>query len=360
MIKKIFFFIIYLIILFFVFSFYKNDLSFILKKKRHLNILLWAGDIDFRVIKEFEEKTDIKLNVSYFSTNEELISKMNFSNEKGIDLIMPSEYILYYLYKRNMLKPFEKNKIENFDKIYKNFLKDGVIRNKFYAIPFEINFYGLVGKKEFFKKFKNKDDLYHSFFKGEFEGKNIKICMPNDILVSSNLVKRYYENYFKNKIADSKALFMIILEILKKQKKNVLVYSDNRVSDLLNRSVIDVAFVQSYEYLRAVKDNPDLEFHSISFAPIKSTEYFAISKNAENIEEIYEFMNFIINPKVMAKNYKYSYSPKSMDISKYEKYPDDINNLMEKTLKNDVKPFLIEEIFSESQKARLLMLLKSF
>ena len=218
-------------------------------------------------------------------------------------------------------------------------------------------------KKELFNSFKKIDDLYHSFFnrdeRSEEKGKNLKIAMTNDFAVSIILIKKYYENYFKNKIPDKKALFTIIYEILKKQRKNVVVYTDSRVANLLMNDEVDIALVQTHEYLRALQKVPELKLKIFDFAPIKSTEYFAISNGAENIEEAYELINYLTNPEIMAKNYKYSFSPATMDISNYIEYPEDVKNLLNKVFKKEIKAFTVEEIFSESQKSKLIMLLKS-
>ncbi|MFS8506699.1 MAG: extracellular solute-binding protein [Candidatus Babeliales bacterium] len=85
--------------------------------KKSINVFLWSGVIDPKFFKEFEQKTGIKVNVTYFGGNEELIAKLLATDSKGYDLISPSDYVVDFLIKHKQLKKLDKSKLNFYDKL---------------------------------------------------------------------------------------------------------------------------------------------------------------------------------------------------------------------------------------------------
>ena len=59
------------------------------------------GAID--VNREFEKLTGIKVNYSYFESNEEMYAKIK-AGSSAYDIIIPSDYMIHRMIKENMLK----------------------------------------------------------------------------------------------------------------------------------------------------------------------------------------------------------------------------------------------------------------
>jgi spermidine/putrescine-binding protein len=319
---------------FFYFKFFKK--SIFKNKEKTLNILSWPGSISYEIIKKFENDFGIKINISYYTSNEELITKLIFTNGKDLDLIIPSDYAVQILKSKNLILEIDKNKIKNFNLIYKNLLTKGTFNEKTFAIPFEWFIFGISVKEKNLSIFKNENELINSFF------------------------NRYYHENFKNKIVDKEALFTIIYETLKKQKKNVVAYSDMRISDLFYDDSILMAYLQHFEYIKALKKNKDLKFIIIPFGTLQTIEYICIPKESSNIESAYDFINFLISEDTLLLNMKFDYSLPILNtlITKKE-YQKEFKEIISTCISNDINFFFSKEILNEEDRALLWMLLKS-
>ncbi len=72
-----------------------------------INVFAWGDILDPAVIADFEKETGIKVNLNYYSSNEELIVKLKATRGEGYDLIIPSDYAVKILIKEDLLKPID-------------------------------------------------------------------------------------------------------------------------------------------------------------------------------------------------------------------------------------------------------------
>ena len=59
-----------------------------------LNVFAWSGMLDTDYMAVFEQETGIKVNLSFYESNEELLVKLRSTGGKGYDLILPSDYAI--------------------------------------------------------------------------------------------------------------------------------------------------------------------------------------------------------------------------------------------------------------------------
>src|SRR5262245_18532237 len=78
---------------------------------KSINVFAWSGMLDLQYIAEFERKTCIRVNISFYESNEELLVKMRASGGRGYDLIVPSDYAVTILKRENLLKKLDKTKM---------------------------------------------------------------------------------------------------------------------------------------------------------------------------------------------------------------------------------------------------------
>jgi len=331
------------------------------KYKKYISVLAWAGSFDTEVIRNFEKKTGIKVFLTYFSSNEELISKMSFEGGKGIDIVVPSDYAISVLSKMKLIKPLNQKNIESFDNIYEDLLKSVKKENNLYGMPIEWSVYGLVMEESLYKSFKSDDDIAHSFFIGKNENRSFRICMAGDMSSAVNLAFMYYRHYFKNHdVNDRQSLFTIIYEILKKQKDSVIIYSDTPSVDLFSSNSIDIACIQSDRYLKIVKTCPNLIFISPTYGSLRVNEYIAISEKTDKIEESYQFINYILETKTMAKNIKqFCFFPTRKDFNENLENKKKVDDLMKHIFEIKTEISKTKEILNNYELISLWIKLKS-
>lgn len=366
------FLITFLTIIYFVFYEKKNRLTDfinnnIYKNKRELTILTWPNIIDQNLVNQFEEKTGINVHISYFLTNEELIAKISANKDLEYDIIIPSDYTLRKLRKDKLIQEIDKEKIENIDSFDKKLINYASKDNNLYGIPFKWGIYGIAIKKELLNFFSNnEDELINAFILGKKGKKNFKLCMSSDALACFNFIKLYYKNNFDVTNVEKKDLKMIIYEILKKQKEFVKCYSDERVQYLFENDEIDMALLQSTNYFYGLENNQNIEFLIPKTGALKTIEYITIFNNAKNIDESYEFINFIIHndhkPDSISTFNKIS---KNINITENEnsdecKYLEKGKRVLKTIKENKIKTHFIKEFISEQDLIGLWIKLKSF
>jgi spermidine/putrescine-binding protein len=281
-----------------------------------LTILAWHNSINLDIVKKFEENCGVKINVKLYTTNEELISQLRFSKE-NIDLIFPSDYIFPELLRLKLIREIKVNKIKKFHDIEKNHFLPVYYNKKYYGVPNEWGVIGLAinsAVKEIVGNDSRK--IYDCFFNGMYKNKTFRIIQITDMLMISNLVYHYYKNIFlknKDRICIKNNLPTIIFEILQKQKKQVISYTEESLVDLFKNDVIDIALMEADRYLYMKANNPELnlEFILLPYYILKISEFFAIPCSSKNENLVYEFINFCLEEeqlKLKKKN-NYSFSP---------------------------------------------------
>src|SRR3989304_9800562 len=118
--------------------------------KRAISVLTWTRVIDEQKVKEFERRTGITVYLNYFESNEELLTKLRFSNE-NYDLIMPSDFMTEKLIQDGMLKKLNKRELASIlETISPELLGHYFDPNNDYSIPCLWDLYGIGINKNFF------------------------------------------------------------------------------------------------------------------------------------------------------------------------------------------------------------------
>jgi spermidine/putrescine transport system substrate-binding protein len=354
--NKILFYIFLLIFTFSLYIFY----IFFLKNNKSISIMAWNNSLDIKSIKRFEQETGINVNIKYYNSNEELISKLSITN-KNIDLIFPSDYIVLELLKLKLIKPIDEKKINCFSFLIKDLLQGVYFNKQYYGVPHEWGVFGLVVNESIRKNITNNNDIYKAFFEGNYNNIYLRLATLNDIPTICNIAYNYYKNFFKkNKIYYKKNLFTILYEILKKQKKYIAVYTDESITSLFIDDIIDIALMQSYRYVKMLKDFPNLQLEFIlpNYHILQATEYCSISSSSNKEDLCYQFINFILDKEQLLINLQENlfFSPRTDVI--------DQNNNLNKKLQGDLKKNkkiiqTTEAILNKKDMVALWMKLKS-
>lgn len=78
-----------------------------------LNIYNWGEYMSDEVIKNFEKEYKVKINLSLYSSNEEMYTKL--MSGASYDILIPSDYMIERLIRENMLQPIDHSVVDNLD-----------------------------------------------------------------------------------------------------------------------------------------------------------------------------------------------------------------------------------------------------
>jgi spermidine/putrescine transport system substrate-binding protein len=266
--------------------------------KDSLNVFIWSGVIDPKFFKEFEQKTGIQVNVTYYGGNEELIVKLLATKSKGYDLIAPSDYVVQFLIKHNLLKKLDKSKLNFYDKLNHKFMNLSFDPGNVYSIPGEWYILGLGINKKYFK-----NGLPPASWKTIFDPKTMPnhIGLINDSRELIGLAINY--KYGKLRSIEGKEI-QEITKVLVDQKQKVEAYTDFRGDFLLESGNCPVVLVGSSFIWQTLRDNPNFAYLIPEEGTFLNLENFVIPVASQKEEQVYQLLNFLFEPKVQQHNFE--------------------------------------------------------
>lgn len=267
-----------------------NFLQLTSEDEKTINVFMWAGLYDLHYISKFEKKTGIKVRFSYYESNEELLVKFSATDGKGYDLIVPGDYMVDILRKKNLLKKLDKTKMPFFKNLNPILLGHYYDPNNDYSIPAEWSVFGIGIDKDFFKD----KELKHSWeivFDSQFIPS--KIVMSNDHLIAIPLVALYLFGSPNNLTVQN---LEKVKEVLIKQRPFVEAYVDFRPDYYLATKNCPLAVSASAFLWRSMYNYEHVDFIVPKEGSIVTIENFAIPKASNKEDLVYEFLKFILTP----------------------------------------------------------------
>ena len=88
------------------------------EEEKVLNVLTWAEYFDYdTLLAPFEAETGIRVDYSYFDSNEEMLTKLQAVDGGTYDIVLASDYIIDIARKEGLLLELDRSKIPNWDNI---------------------------------------------------------------------------------------------------------------------------------------------------------------------------------------------------------------------------------------------------
>lgn len=103
---------------------------------QELNLFLWPEYIPDSVIDDFEDKYGVTVNVSTFSSNEEMLSKFQNSAAGTYDILNPSDYMVEYMADEGLLAELDKEILTNYGNLDELYLGQFFDEENKYSVPF--------------------------------------------------------------------------------------------------------------------------------------------------------------------------------------------------------------------------------
>ncbi len=261
-----------------------------LKTKPTLNIFIWGDMFPEAIFKQFEKETGIHLVVNFYTSNEDLIVKLENTKGSDYDLVFPSDYGVTSLVEKGLLKPLEKCKLQFLDRIEPYLMNRVFDPNNTYSIPYNWEVYGIT---------EEKSKTTNSFIPSLsllFEGNN-KVVMTDDPVEAFDFAAHHLYGY---KTTLSSREEYEVMNLLKHQKKHVEAYTDNRVQYMISSKDCPTALMRVSFFWKHYNELSHLQIHLPKEGVFTSIETVAISAKSKNLDSAYKFINYIYKPESMA------------------------------------------------------------
>ena len=254
---------------------------------RSIDVFVWGDYFESKTIKKFEELNNIKVNLHYYSSNEEMMLKLRAHKGSGYDLVVPSDYAVQILIKENLLQPMDYSKINFLHKISPILLDHNFDPKNKYSLPNMWEVYGIGYDSEQLKEIDLKPTLGHFFDKNLI---SYKFSMTPDPVEAIVFASCYLYGRI-NQLSAQQALE--VKNLLIEQKPFVEAYADYRAKYLMQTKNCPIAVIRSSLLFYIAQENPHMQFVIPDEATITTIENVAIPVGCKKQEMVYKFLNFI-------------------------------------------------------------------
>jgi len=266
-----------------------------------LNVCNWGEYISDgtggsrNIIKEFEQKTGIKVKYSTFTTNEALRAKL-FGGGVRYDVIFPSDYLIQELIAKDGLEPIDFSQIPNYKYIlpeYKGLYFDPEAK---YSVPYTVGMVGIIYNS---KLVRSAPDSWEALWDPAYDGQILQFESPRDAFGTAQFLLGLDPN------STDPADWRAAADKLKRQAPLVQSYISDEIYDILEGENAILGPYYAGDYLMMRENNPDLAF----VYPKEGTNFFydsiCVPKGAKNVDAAMQFINFLLEPDVALANAEY-------------------------------------------------------
>ncbi|MBU3805182.1 MAG: ABC transporter substrate-binding protein [Candidatus Cellulosilyticum pullistercoris] len=255
----------------------------------------WGDYIDPAVNDMFTKETGIKVVYSDYANNEEMYASVEPGNVK-YDVIFPSDYMIEKMINKNMLQKIDFSKIPNYENIDEQFLNLPYDPNNEYSVPYMWGTVGIVYNKTMVDETVDSwDILWDSKYKGQIFMYDSE---RDSIMVALKKLGYSMNTRDEKELEEAKQLLI-------EQAPLVLAYVGDEGKNKMVNGEAALMIAWAGDAVVMLQENPDLAY----VVPKEGSNYFVdgivIPENAENVEQAYEYINFLCRPDIAAMNAEY-------------------------------------------------------
>jgi putrescine transport system substrate-binding protein len=279
--------------------------------EKTLHIYNWSDYIAPNTVPDFQKETGIKVVYDVFDSNEVLEGKL-MAGSTGFDLVVPSASFLERQLAAGVFQPLDKSKLPNYKNMDPDLLKMVAQHdpgNK-YAIPYLWATTGIGYNVDKVKAVLGKDapvDSWDLVLKPENLEK-LKSCGVSFLDAPAEIYATVL-NYLHLDPNSTKASDYTgaANDLLLKLRPNIRYFhSSQYINDLANGDICvaigwagDV--MQASNRAKEAKNGVNVAYSIPKEGALAFFDVFAIPADAKNLDEAYQFLNYLMEPKVIAQ-----------------------------------------------------------
>ncbi len=298
-------------------------------KKVHLAI--WSNYVTPEALEEFKKETGIEVEISNYSSNEELLAKLQ-AGASGIDVAVPSDYMVQTMVELGLAEAIDQAQIPNFKDTASNLLGLYFDPQNQYSVPFGWGTTGIAINTNLVKvDVKSWKDLFNN---PELKGKYSLLDDVRETLGAAlKSTGKSLNSVAELEVNEAKAVLM-------QARENVRAFTSETQPGLVSGD-LPIAHAYSCDALQArAKTNGAIKYVIPEEGATRWVDNLVIPKGAKNKAEAHALINFLISPKIGAERAQRLYTApanlKSMD-------------LLPKELKEDAALFPSAEVLARTE-----------
>ena len=255
-------------------------------ESKEVNLYAWSEYIPQALLDGFTEQTGIKVNYDTYSSNEELLAKLQ-AGASGYDVIIPSDYVISIMIKQGMLEPLDLTAIPNFANIgeaYKNLAFDP---GNQYTVPYQWGTSCLVVDTS---KVTRPITKWADLWDPEFAGKVVLLDDEREVLGMVLAVLGYDKNSTDPaQLEEAKAKFLELMP-------NVRLFDSDSPKTALLAGEVWLGQTWNGEAANAHNENPDIAYVFPEEGCTVWYDNLAIPVGVPHKDAALALINYILSP----------------------------------------------------------------
>lgn len=267
-----------------------------------LNFYNWSYYIADETIPDFEREFNVRVIYDNFSSNDELLTKLQAGGRSGYDLIVPSDYMVEIMIQQGLLQELNMDNIPNIENLDPRFRNLPFDPEGKYSVPYQWGTAGLGINTRFVQEeITSWDVLWDEKYRG-------RISMLDNM--RSSMVPALIRLGYSINTTDEREIAEA-RELLIQQKDLVRTYTNDTYIDLLKSGDVWIAYGWSGDIYQVARENPDVIYVIPEEGTYVWVDNMAIPMGAPNRFTAEVFINYILRPEVSAaiSNYTWYSSP---------------------------------------------------
>ena len=257
-------------------------------ESRKLHYFTWSDYVDREILEAFERENHVKLVVDTFSSNEELLAKVQ-NGGAGYDVAVPSDFMVTLLVKQGLLAKIDHGNVPNLADIDPALMNLSFDPKQDYSVPY---LWGTVGIGYDSNVISSPPDSWEVLWDPAYKG---RISMLNDQREVLGVALRAL-GYSLNETTPT-AINQAKVKLLT-QKPLVKVYTSENYDHLLASGEVVLAHGWGGAIARAIHERPSLRYVVPKEGGTIWTDCLVILKSSTKVDLATRFINYLIGTDV--------------------------------------------------------------
>jgi spermidine/putrescine-binding protein len=254
---------------------------------KEVNLAIWSNYVTDETIAAFKQATGIEVRISNYSSNEELLAKLQ-AGGSGIDVAVPSDYMVAALQKLNLVEPLNHALLPNMEGLDPNMKGREFDPTNQWSLPYGWTLTGIAVNRDLFKGnvASWKDLITHPELKG-------RVSLLDDAREALGAVLRTQGGGINS---TDQTQIEAAKTALISAKPWIRAYT-SEPRDLLVRGEVAAAQIYSSDALQARRETGGkIEFIVPEDGATMAIDNLVIPKGATNVAAAHALINHLLSP----------------------------------------------------------------
>jgi len=258
-----------------------------------LFIYTWAGYTDNALLDRFAEKTGIRVVADVFSSNEEMLARVQAGGARAYSIIYPSDYMVVQMTELGLLTPLDHSSLGGLDRLKKQFQNPVYDPGNRYSVPLSWGTTGLIYNTEQLKE-APEDWSYLWEHKQELARRMTLASDVREVMGAALRMLGYSLNSTNQE--QVKQAYEKLVEL----KPAIASFTTDAWRPQMLTGDLKVAMCYSSDANEVISDNDKLKYVVPKSGSSLWTDTLVIPKGSPNPEAAYKWINFLLQGDVAA------------------------------------------------------------